>query len=74
MEQRRNNEFPGGRVSPIEVHDFHFGRLPNELAGVHEGAVRPGSQLGLGFYRGAGVRSFRLPIRMVYNDFCGGSM
>jgi hypothetical protein len=26
------------------VNDFHLGLLPNELAGVHEGAVPPASQ------------------------------
>lgn len=28
----------------IEMSDFHLGLLPHELAGVHEGAVRPTSQ------------------------------
>jgi hypothetical protein len=26
------------------MNDFHLGLLPNELAGVHEGAVPPTSQ------------------------------
>jgi hypothetical protein len=34
----------GGELALIEVHDFHLGLLPNELAGVHEGAVPPSSQ------------------------------
>jgi hypothetical protein len=29
----------GGQLLLIEVSDFHLGLLPNELAGVHEGAV-----------------------------------
>src|SRR3990167_1798496 len=29
----------------IEVNNFHFGLLANELAGVHEGAVPPASQV-----------------------------
>ena len=28
-----------GQLFLVEVSDFHFGLLPNELAGVHEGAV-----------------------------------
>lgn len=28
----------------VEVGDVHLGLLPNELAGVHEGAVPPASQ------------------------------
>ena len=35
----------GGQLFLIEVSDFHLGLLPNELAGVHEGAVRPGRQV-----------------------------
>jgi hypothetical protein len=31
----------GGELAFIEVHDFHLGLLPNELAGVHEGVVPP---------------------------------
>jgi hypothetical protein len=34
----------GGQLFLIEVNDFHLGLRPNELAGVHEGAVRPASQ------------------------------
>jgi hypothetical protein len=34
----------GGELTLIEVHDFHLGLLPNELAGGHEGAVPPSSQ------------------------------
>jgi hypothetical protein len=34
----------GGQLLLIEVSDFHLGLLPNELAGVHEGAVPPMSQ------------------------------
>lgn len=33
-----------GQLFLIEVNDFHFGLLPNELAGVHEGAVPRVSQ------------------------------
>jgi len=33
-----------GQLFLVEVHDFHFGLLPNELAGVHEGAVPRVSQ------------------------------
>ena len=33
-----------GQLFLIEVNDFHFGLLPNELAGVHEGAVPLASQ------------------------------
>lgn len=34
----------GGQLFLIEVYDVHLGLRPNELAGVHEGAVRPTSQ------------------------------
>ena len=34
----------GGELAWIEVHDFHLGPPPNDLAGVHEGAVPPSSQ------------------------------
>src|SRR5690606_18946178 len=34
----------GGQLFLIEVSDFHLGLLPNELAGVHEGAVPRVSQ------------------------------
>ena len=34
----------GGQLFLIEASDFHLGLLPKELAGVHEGAVRPTSQ------------------------------
>jgi hypothetical protein len=33
-----------GQLFLIEVKGFHFGLLPNELAGVHEGAVPHVSQ------------------------------
>ena len=33
-----------GQLFLVEMNDFHFGLLPNELAGVHEGAVPPSSQ------------------------------
>ena len=33
-----------GQLFLVEVNDFQFGLLPNELAGVHEGAVPPSSQ------------------------------
>ena len=33
-----------GQLFLVEVNDFHFGLLPNELAGVHEGAVPRTSQ------------------------------
>lgn len=33
-----------GQLFLVEVNDFHFGLLPNELAGVHEGAVPLASQ------------------------------
>jgi len=35
----------GGQLFLIEVYDVHPRLLPNELAGVHEGAVRPESQV-----------------------------
>ena len=35
----------GGQLFLIEVDDVHLGPLPNELAGVHKGAVRPASQV-----------------------------
>ena len=35
----------GGQLLLIEVRDFHLGFLPNELTGVHEGAVAPASQV-----------------------------
>lgn len=44
---------PGGQLLLIEVNDFHFGFLANELAGVHEGAVPRTSQ----------ARSLRRPNR-----------
>lgn len=34
----------GGQLLLVEMNDFHLGLLPNELAGVHDGAVRRGSQ------------------------------
>lgn len=34
-----------GQLLLVEVNDFHLGLLPNELAGVHEGAVPPESQV-----------------------------
>ncbi|QHS09414.1 hypothetical protein GT972_04075 [Sinimarinibacterium sp. NLF-5-8] len=34
----------GSQLFLVEVNDFHFGLLPNELAGVHEGAVPRVSQ------------------------------
>ena len=33
-----------GQLFLVEVNDFHLGLLPNELAGVHEGAVPRASQ------------------------------
>jgi hypothetical protein len=33
-----------GQLFLVEVNDFHLGLLPNELAGVHEGAVPSASQ------------------------------
>ena len=33
-----------GQLFLVEVSDFHLGLLPNELAGVHDGAVRRRSQ------------------------------
>lgn len=36
---------PCGQLSLVKMNDFHLGLLPNELAGVHEGAVWPGSQV-----------------------------
>ena len=33
-----------GQLLLIEVNDVHLGLLPNGLAGVHEGSVRPNSQ------------------------------
>ena len=33
-----------GQLFLVEVNDFHLGLLPNELAGVHEGAVPHASQ------------------------------
>ena len=33
-----------GQLFLVEVNDVHLGLLPNELAGVHEGAVQPTSQ------------------------------
>ena len=33
-----------GQLFLIEMNDFHLGLLPNELAGVHEGAVPVASQ------------------------------
>lgn len=33
-----------GQVFLVEVNDVHLGLRPNELAGVHEGAVPPVSQ------------------------------
>jgi hypothetical protein len=47
-----------GRLSPVEMNDFHPGFVPNELAGIHEGAVPPGSQ----------AISFRKPVHRI---FCG---
>ena len=35
----------GGQLFLVQVNDFHLGLLPNELAGVHEGAVPPASQV-----------------------------
>lgn len=43
----------GGQLLLIEVSDVHFGLLPNGLAGVHEGAVRPASQGDRGLVRTA---------------------
>ena len=34
----------GSELFLVEVSDVHLGLLPNELAGVHEGAVLPTSQ------------------------------
>jgi hypothetical protein len=43
----------------IELNDVHLGLLPNELAGVHEGAVPPMNQ----------AKSMR---QLIHRISCGG--
>src|SRR5690606_10728644 len=47
----------GSQLLLVEVNDVHLGLLPHELAGVHEGAVRPAGQVVLR-RRGYPGRSF----------------
>jgi excisionase family DNA binding protein len=48
-----------GQLFLIEVSDFHLGLLPNELAGVHEGAVPHASQGAARHGGGMGVNGCR---------------
>lgn len=57
----------GGQLLLVEMNDFHLGLLPNELAGVHEGAVPPDRQVDVGAPSGIIPFSSRLKLRQLAN-------